>query len=206
MKVTCRRRRAPRHGRGSPRRRRCRDCRGSAGGRPRGCAASAGRAPRSARPGTAPPGRQASARAMLTRWASPPESLPGLPGGQMRDAEHLQRLSRRRRAPRASSRLGTAARWPRCRAPTCSRRYGFCEHAPPCGAAGRAGRRRPGPGAPRTRAVPSACSSPFSAFSRVLLPAPLGPRSTCTRPLRTSKRSTCTRVRPPRPRAGRARP
>ena len=143
-----------------------------------------------ARRGRGRRGSTASARAMLTRCASPPESLSG---GARRDGRCRAGRAPRRRAARASAPRDAAQPQPaldvaahgrgeQIRLLEDGRRAAPQRAGGPRAVLHRRGPRRPARRRPR--------SSPLSARSSVLLPAPLGPSSTCTSPARTAKRST----------------
>ena len=110
------------------------------------------------------PGSVASARAIATRWACPPESSPGRRSARSPIAEPVQPVAGGRPAPRRAARRGSAARRRRCRGRTGA------------GTAAGPGRPRPtprGPGRaarsrsrPPSRTRPSAGTRPASALTQ----------------------------------------
>ena len=137
-------------------------------------------------------GLDARARAIATRWRSPPESWCARRSEQVFELERLegarQRAARRRNSRRASRRSAGSAR--RSGAGRAAR-----PAAPSRGGAARARRRRPraessSQVSPRRIRARAAGARPSTASSSVDFPAPLGPKITATRALHARSRSS----------------
>ena len=87
-------------------------------------------------------GSPTRARAMATRWRSPPESSRRAVRRPVRQADALERRSAAARAVRPAGRRGRPARWPRCRARSARRSGGTAGTRSRCSGRARPDRRR----------------------------------------------------------------